>query len=269
MPLMLLHLVADFGSGDLAFAEVAQRLTARLPDVRIWPTAVPPFGTLTAGFVVAQLALSDGPEERAVFHNVAPRRDDPGVRRDNDGERLVHARLPNGVQVVGVDAGYAFSFLAEAGAELRAVDVPSSGSQFRSRDLFPTAAAAALRGERLGDPLRAGAVPAVPADVLAYVDGFGNLKTTIDAAAAPGLGSELVIELEGTEQRAVRAGGGFAVPHGTLAFAPGSSGWRLPDGRERRWMELFLRGSSAHQAFGCPAIESPVKVRPADHDHAR
>lgn len=257
---MLLHLVADFGTGDLAFAEVAQRFARQLPGATVWPTAVPPFATVTAGFVVAQLALSDGPDDRAVFHNVAPRRDDTGARRDSDGERLVHAQLPNGVQVVGVAAGCALSFLAEAGAELRWIDVPSAGSQFRSRDLFPAAAARALRGEGLGDRVPADRVPPVPLGVVAYVDGFGNLKTTVDAADAPPPGSEVRIDVGGVSRPALRSGGGFEVPQGRLAFAPGSSGWPLPEGRERRWMELFLRGGSAYEAFGRPATEVAVVV---------
>lgn len=257
---MLLHVVADFGTGDLAFAEVAQRFALHLPEARVWPTAVPPFATVTAGFLVAQLALGDGPEDRAVFHNVAPRRDDAGVRRDNDGERLVHARLAGGVQAVGVLAGHALSFLAEAGAELRWVEVPSAGSQFRSRDLFPAATARALAGEGLGAPVPADRIPPVPRGRLAYVDGFGNLKTTIDAADAPPPGATVWVTVGGVRREAVRAGGGFAVAHGRLAFAPGSSGWRLADGRERRWMELFLRGGSAHEAFGRPSVEAEVTI---------
>lgn len=257
---MLLHLVADFGTGDLAFAEVAQRLASHLPDARVWPIAVPPFATLTAGFCVAQLALGDGPDARAVFQNVAPRRDDDAARRNNAGERLVHAALPNGVQVVGVHAGYAFSYLADAGAELRFVEVESAGSQFRSRDLFPAALARALNGEGLGEPVPADAVPSLPENRLAYVDGFGNLKTTIDVADAPEPGAELTITIGGVTRRAVRAGGGFDVPQGALAFAPGSSGWSCRGGRTRRWMEVFLRGGSAAAAFGGPAPESEVRA---------
>lgn len=257
---MLLHLVADFGTGDLAFAEVAQRFALQLPGATLWPTAVPPFATVAAGFLVAQLALNDGPEDRAVFHNVAPRRDDAGARHDNDGERLVHARLPSGVQAVGVLAGHAVSFLAEAGAELRWIEVPSAGSQFRSRDLFPAATARALAGGDLGELVPADRIPPVPSGRLAYVDGFGNLKTTIDAAEAPPPGEAVSVTVGGVQRDALRAGGGFAVPHGRLAFAPGSSGWRLPDGRERRWMELFLRGGSAHEAFGRPHVEAEVTI---------
>lgn len=259
---MLLHVVADFGSHDLAFAEVAQRFARELPEARIHPTAVPPFATLAAGFAVAQLALGPAPDALTVFHNVAPRRDDVGARRDNDGERLVHAHLRDGVQVVGVHAGHAWSFLAEAGAELRWVDVPAAGSQFRSRDLFPAATARALRGEGLGEPLPAGSVPPVPRGRVALTDGFGNLKTTWDEADAPPEGTPVDVTIGDVTCRALRAGGGFAVADGEMAFAPGSSGWSLPDGRRRRWMELFLRGGSAAGLFRRPVSGDEVAVRP-------
>ncbi len=260
MRTMLLHVVADFGTGDLAFAEVTQRFALHLPGAQVVATAVPPFATLSAGFVVAQLALGEGPEDRAVFHNVAPRRDDAAARRDNDGERLLQAHLPNGVQVIGVDAGFTFSFLAEAGARLRKVDVATAGSQFRSRDLFPEATAAALRGERLGADVDPATLPTVPPDRIAYVDGFGNVKTTVDAADAPEPGTRVTIEIGGVRHEALCVGGSFGVAHGELAFAPGSSGWLLPDGGWRRWMELLLRGGSASSAFGGPSVGTAVRV---------
>ena len=48
MPL-LVHLVADYGLGDLAFAEAAQRLVQHLPDAQLVLTSVPAFDTLSAG----------------------------------------------------------------------------------------------------------------------------------------------------------------------------------------------------------------------------
>ncbi len=262
MASMLLHVVADYGTGDLAFAEVAQRFALVMPNTRVISTAVPPFATLSAGFVVAQLALNDGPSDRAVFHNVAPRRDDEGVRAAGDGERLVHATLPNGVQVVGVHAGYAFSFLQEAGAILHDIDVPSKGSQFRSRDLFPAATASALAGAGLLGRVPASAVPAVPEDRVAYTDGFGNIKTTLEADRVPPPGTPVTISVAGVQRDAVVAGGSFAVPHGTLTLAPGSSGYARADGDPRVWLELFLRGGSAAEAFGWPPPQSTVHVEP-------
>ncbi len=97
---MLVHVVADYGpAGDLAFAEVAQRLVAVVPSATVIATPVGPFDTLAAGFVVAQLALGDGPRGRVVFHNVAPRRDETDARRANEGERFTLAETPDGTLV--------------------------------------------------------------------------------------------------------------------------------------------------------------------------
>ena len=264
---MLLHLIADFGPNDLAFAEVAQRLKLNLPEAEIVLTAVPPFATLAAGFCAAQLGLNDAPPGTLLFHNVAPRRDDRAPRADNDGERLVYARLPNGVKIVGVNAGHAFSFLKDTlkdtASELRFVNVPSAGSQFRSRDLFPQAFAAVVRGEdgALTENVLPEQVPDVPENSLAYIDGFGNLKTTCRFGGLEP-GTRLQVTLNGVERHAVCTDGSFSVPQGELAFSRGSSGWATSRG-EVRFMELFLRGGSAWEAFGRPKVGDEVQFRPA------
>src|SRR5918997_1497375 len=132
---MLVHIIADYGVGDLAFAEVVQRIKLLLPDAEPMLTPVPPFATLAAGFCVAQLALNEAPAGTLIYHNVAPRADDEAERADNAGERLAFARLPTGVRVIGVNAGYTFSFVRDLAEDLRWVSAPAEGSQFRSRDL--------------------------------------------------------------------------------------------------------------------------------------
>jgi hypothetical protein len=54
---MLIHVIADYGPGDLAFAEVAQRIRLHPVEAELLYTPVPPFATITAGFCVAQLGL--------------------------------------------------------------------------------------------------------------------------------------------------------------------------------------------------------------------
>ncbi len=177
---MLVHVIADYGQGDLAFAEVAQRLKLYVPDAAPVPTPVPPFATLAAGFCIAQLGLNDAPPGTLIYHNVAPRADDAAARAGNAGERLAYALLPTGVRVVGVNAGYAYTFLRDVADELRWVNVPAAGSQFRSRDLFPRAAAAIALGQLdvLARPIDPADIPDIPRDRVAYVDGYGNLKLT-------------------------------------------------------------------------------------------
>lgn len=257
---MLLHLIADFGAGDLAFAEVTQRLHLHVPEAQVVRTPVPPFSTLAVGFCVAQLALAPAPRETVVFHNVAPRRDDRNPRRDQAGEALACATTPTGVTVVGVNAGHAFSFLRDAGIEVRQVVVSAAGSQFRSRDVFPEAVARVLAGDdgSVGDVLDRDAIPPVPDQRIAYIDGFGNMKTTVRAGGREP-GSRVRITIAGVSREAVVAGGGFGVPEGELAFAAGSSGWPVTGGHVR-WTEVFLRGGSAWEAFRRPASGAELTI---------
>ncbi len=258
---MLVHVVADYGpAGDLAFAEVAQRLVAEVPTATVVATPVGPFDTLAAGFVVAQLALNDGPAERVVFHNVAPRRDETDARRANEGERFTLAEAANGALVVGPNAGHSLAFLRDE-ARVAYLDVPAAGSQFRSRDFLPAAVGRLVRGDRdvVGEPVPSEMVPDVPGDVVAYTDGYGNLKTTLDEPPAAN-GERVLVRIGHASTTAMVSDGSFSVAEGELALAPGSSGWPLREGGERRFLELFLRGGSAAARLGHPAPGTPVVV---------
>jgi hypothetical protein len=164
---------ADYGHGDLAFAEVVQRLSLHLPEATLVLTPVPAFDTVSAGFCVGQLALTPGPVDRVVFHNVGPRADTPDPRPGNQGERLVCARMDTGVLVVGANAGYTFSFLRDEALTLREVRCSTAGSQFRSRDFLPELLARVVAGDEsvLGEPIPPGAVAELPQRRLGYVDG--------------------------------------------------------------------------------------------------
>lgn len=261
---MLIHIIADYGYGDLAFAEVVQRIKFFLPDAETVLTPVPPFSTLAAGFCVAQLGLNDAPTGTIIYHNVAPRMDLEEAREDNAGERLAFARLHTGVRVIGVNAGESFSFVREAAEELRWASVSAEGSQFRSRDLFPQAAAAIALGDpqSIGEAVDPKIIPEIPSHRVAYIDGYGNLKTTIKfepEEMRPG--SRVLVRIGETEQTATMSDGTFAVEHGQMSFAPGSSGWKNAQGAETRWMELFLRGGNAWQSFGRPLINSEINIK--------
>ena len=258
---MLIHVVADYGHGDLAFAEVVQRLALHLPGATIVPIPVPAFDTVSAGFCVAQLALTPGPA-RVVFHNVAPRGDTPDPRPGNQGERLVCAVLPGDVLVLGPNAGHAFSFLRDEALSLREVPYGAAGSQFRSRDFFPELLARVVEGDEscLGDEVGPGAVDDLPERQVVYVDGYGNLKTSwFDAPADSGEVVEVTIG--DVTAPATVSDGTFEVPEGDLSFAPGSSGWTSRSGRDLRFFELFLRGGSAAERFGTPKAGAGVQVR--------
>lgn len=258
---MLVHLIADYGHGDLAFAEVRQRLATLLPTAEVFATPVPAFDTISAGFCAAQLALGDQPGERIIYTNVAPRADRRDPRPGNQGERLVAAVCTNGVLVVGVNSQHSFSFV-RAEASVHHVDVGDAGSQFRSRDLFPAVVARLARGDHdlLGEELDAALIPPPPEHAVAYVDGYGNLKTTWTEAPAE-IGQQVEVAVNGASAAATVSDGAFAVGEGEMSFAPGSSGWDGTGGG-RRFYELLLRGASASDRLGRPRAGDPVAVRP-------
>ncbi len=258
---MFICLIADYGIGDPAFAEVTQRLLMALPAAQVNLLSVPPFSTLATGFWIAQLGLNPGPEERLIYHNCAPRQDAKEARPDNEGEGLTYALLANGVKVVGVNAGYTLSFIKNHSKVLHLVNVSRGGSQFRSRDVFPVAAAAIAKGDfsLLGEALKPEQIPDPPSDRVAWIDGYGNIKTTIPASTInlePQ--TKIVIRIGDVVSDAVYSDGSFQVPEGTLAFSLGSSGWSTPDGESVRWMELFLRGGNAWERFGRPRVNQVV-----------
>jgi hypothetical protein len=263
-PPMLVRNVADYGQGELAFAEVARRFASPLPEARNVCAPVPPFATLAGGCCAAQLGLNAAPEGTPAFHNSAPREDDDSEREENAGERLAFARLPTGVLAVGVDAGFVYSILLDHATEPGRADSSDAGSRYRSRDLFPRAAADMLRGKaKPAGPLEPGTVPDMPSWRVAYTDGCGNLKLTLTRADVKGKSGKKVRVTVGKKQvEATLSGESFGVPPGTLAPAPGSSGWPLPGGGRMEWPELFLRGGDASGASGRPEPGAEVHIQP-------
>lgn len=262
----LLHIVADYKAGDLAFSEVSSALQRHLPAaVSQQVTSVGSFETVATGFVLAQLGLQRE-ELRApdtfLFANCAPRRDRATPRRDNEGEWLLYGKLSNGVPFAVVNSGYSLSFMRDEIAELWSVNIPEGGSQFRSRDLFPPIVGKMMKGEldfrksRL-DPLEI--VPPFPDKVVGYIDCFGNLKTTVREGDAATLdlheGEKLQITINGITRPAIVARGSFNVQEGELALAPGSSG------HGRRFWELFERGRSAERSFNFPRSGDGIELK--------
>jgi S-adenosylmethionine hydrolase len=242
---MLLHLVADYGKGDLAFAEVIQALKYYIAEAEIITTPVPAFDTLSTGFVVGQLAREKGPE-RIIYHNTAPRKDDPKARRDNEGEVLAYAKSGNAL-IVGANAGYSFSFVKR---DIHPVPCENKGSQFRSRDIFPEAIANLLREENT--PRKNLLAPAVPDNSILYVDGYGNIKTSLAKEVLKE--KELRVKIGEEIHFAASSDSAFARKEDTLVLTPGSSGGEDP------YLELFLRGGSAHRLFKEPSVGSSIEI---------
>ena len=109
---MLVHIVADYGAGDLAFAEVVQRIKLHLPDAEPLLVWSPPFCTVAAGFCIAQLGLHPAPPGVLIYHNVAPGRTTRRPTRERGGT-LGLCTASDRARVIGVNSDYAHSFIKD------------------------------------------------------------------------------------------------------------------------------------------------------------
>ncbi len=257
-----INLVCDYAPGDLAWSEILSALADEIPaDIRLIQTCVDGFDTVATGFTVAQLARrarkSGG--TNLLFANCAPRKDNKSARSDNEGEGLVYALLDNGAEVLAVNSGFSLAFVKPNIKRLVATKASAKGSQFRSRDNFPSVLAQCLAKDYtfLAGELALDAVADAPSSVVAYIDSFGNIKTSIRK------GNPLLEWLKEGDKVRVTVGddkvryatvtnGSFSVPEGELAFAPGSSGYDAP------FWELFKRGGSAKVEFG--GVKTGTKI---------
>ncbi len=237
-------MICDYAPDGLEFAEIMTRFHTSLVDpgsVAIHQTSTPPLDTIAVGFATAQLALGQASDRMVIFGNAAPRRDRDEVSAENRGRGLRYAKLDNGVEVVSVCSEYAFSFIKDRIVEYRDVASPAAGSQFRSRDFFPKYVAAIVDGDYsvLTDTLDPATIEDVPSHLVAWTDGFGNIKTTLRKshldAAGLSVGDRVLVTLNGVILAGVISDGGFTVPRGVLAVNAGSSGYDDP------FVELFLR----------------------------
>ena len=258
--LPLVHIIADYGYGDLAFAEVRQRFKHLLPEVEVYTSSAPSFSTLNTGFLISQLSLYNPSKRLFIYSNTAPRHDDTNKRDQNEGEPFVYAELNNGVRICAVHAGWCFSFVKPEIKVFRALNVPTKGSQFRSRDFWPQAATEIIAGDAtglLGPNLPKSSIISVPKNLLMHIDSYGNLKTTIRKSDVKfKSGQKLAITINQRTLTGWYANGNFAVKSGDLAFAPGSSG-----GEKDPFMEIFLRSGSAFLAFAKPKVETKIAIK--------
>lgn len=259
----LLHVICDYQASSQEFGEILQRIYAQNADLdlQVIATSVPSFDTISTGFLVSQFALGEHPEGMTLYVNTAPRKETKQAMVNNAGEKLVYAKLKNGVEIVAVNSGYSLSFIKNEIAELNVIEVENEGSQFRSRDFFPRAVADILHG-KYDARLRESVDPTLLQDPVEnrviWVDGFGNLKTSMRLSQRPfAEGDKVTVEINGIKRTALVSGGSFSVSSGELALSVGSSGHADP------FMEIFLRGASAFEFFGHPRAGAPIEITKA------
>lgn len=190
-----IEVIADYGGGhttDHAFAEVRNHFFRFDSDHSVRMVTEHPvyaFSTIETGFWIAQESLHSEHKDLVIFSNTAPRGDI--AWNGDDRQFFVYGVLDNGIPIFAVNAGYNLSFVKERLKELWIVKVPNTGTQFRSRDIYPEATMAILSGDKtkIGEKVDISKIPTIPQFKLASVDGYGNLKTTIKKSH---LGKELL-----------------------------------------------------------------------------
>lgn len=252
-----LVIISDYGTGDPAFTEVMLQLRRFLPGVFIIPQATPAFSTVNTGFWIYQTALTPNLSNTFIFSNTAPRISDKKAQKDNSGEKLMYAKLNNGFEIIGVNAGYNFSFIKPYIQEFNFVNVLNKGSQFRSRDFYPEKVAQMVQKNKsfLGEKTDISIVPDAPKSVIASIDGYGNIKTTIRKSQFNHeLGSKLVVYINFTQHMAIYTDAMFNVEEGGVALALGSSG------HDDRFLEIIVRKGSAKKLFRYPNVEDKITI---------
>lgn len=279
--LKFIRVIGDYGHlSDMAFAEVSDRIHAQLVGAGIQNykmdlSSVPAFDTYATGFMLAQLAVNSPLKDKHYFYvNTAPRKDNKSARIHNEGEGLVYAKLRNGVQIVAVNSGYSLTLIKPFTDKIVLLNVDNKGSQFRSRDIFPVALGAVMRGDQtiFGKDVTNTVLDEFPEDRVVYTDGYGNMKCSIDPSRIDDLikthtkgeiRPRVEVNIEGGKNRQnIQLGAGiFDVHDGEFCVARGSSGWDLPGGLRKAFTEIIKRGGSAAAAFDHPVGGAEVKMR--------
>lgn len=180
-----IEVIADYGGGhttDHAFSEVRNHFYRfdKFKKIRnITEHPVYAFSTIETGFWIAQEGLHSEHKDFVIFSNTAPRGEI--IWSGENRQAFVCGILDNGIPFFAVNALYNLSFVKDRVKGLWEVRVPNVGTQFRSRDYYPEATMAILNGklDRIGRSVDLSLIQKVPNFVVASVDGYGNLKTTI------------------------------------------------------------------------------------------
>lgn len=266
---ILLHIVCDYKIGGLEYGEILNQFYNYLQnpnEVIFHFTEVPPLDTIAIGFVTAQYAYAYKHGRMVIYGNAAPRRDTEKAKKNNKDNGIFYAKLKNAVEIINVYSEYAFGFVKSDIIEFREVICPDSGSQFRSRDFFPEKIAHIIEQDYavLGKNIDISSIPDIPNNLVAWIDGFGNIKTTMRKSDLEKMGlkdgDKVIVTLNEISMEGIIATGGFAVDRGQLAINIGSSGFDNP------FVELFLRVHSmkektAAEVFNYPLGGTPFEIK--------
>lgn len=265
-----IDLIADYGNksgiNDLAFLEVKNSLLNNFIEQELIinnlnTLSTMPFNTFETGFAITQLGVNSKIKNHIVYHNCAPRKDDTNPRHNNAGEFLAVTQTNPETVVIGPNSGYSFSLLKN-NFKIYKLDCPADGSQFRSRDIFPKAIAELAfflsKNKNLESYPKIQEeitmqIPDYPKDTIAYIDGYGNLKTTIIVPDRLKEQEKLKIKINKKEAIVYFKNGIFEIQDNELVLAKGSSSFINTENKKQNFLEICLRSGNASEYFNHPS----------------
>ncbi len=170
------------------------------------------------------------PQEAIFFQNTDPRLQTTQRLEKAKGAEFVVLKLQSGLYVCGPNAGYNFSLIKEKIHQAYVYKNLSSGSQFRSRDLYSRICAHlidSLEDELELEEISGDAIPRLEGYFIGHIDNYGNIKTTITAnnfKGRYGLGDRIRLKINEVEKEVNYVSNLFGGRVGELVIYPGSSG---------------------------------------------
>lgn len=270
-----LIIISDWVSDTLALAEVKLAIEGFLDKKEPVNSeiVVSQPSTVHTGFLLMQLVNTteryNDPQETVFFINTDPRIQTNKQIRQAQGAQSLIVKLISGIYIVGPNAGYSYSFIKDRIQIAYHYPALDKGSQFRSRDNYARIVSALLEYQENTldlDQVDKNIIPEIRGRLVAHIDNYGNIKTTIshqDLKGKYSYSDQVQIEINGIKKTAVYTDNLFGQEPGKLVIYPGSSGH--PD---NPLIEIAVRLNfdrdqlvNAREIFKNPRIGSEIKIK--------
>lgn len=195
--------------------------------------------TIHTAFLLLQIVTTEErygrPHETVIFVNTDPRLEKSEKSDHAEGARGVVIKLNTGMMITGPNAGNCFSLIKSHIERVYTYSGLEKGSQFRSRDNYPSLLAYLmdyLDSELDLQEASTSTIPDYRGAHVGHIDNYGNIKTTMPQSALKGkfeYGDSVEVAIGEVSQTATYVDNLFGGAVGQLVIYPGSSG--SPDDR--------------------------------------
>jgi len=269
-----LIVVADWALDSISCQEIKSAVNGFLQgqeNLNISFVNVTP-STIHTGFVLNQIVEIEErlgrPMETVIFQNTDPRLESTTGVKEARGAEFIIIKLLSGIYICGPNAGYNFSFIKSKIDQIYLYPNFSSGTQFRSRDLYSRVCAHLI--EEMEDKMEleethTNTIPEIRGTYVGHIDNYGNIKTTQRHDYFVGkfeLQDMITIEMNGITKKARYVSNLFGGNVGELVIYPGSFG-----PKENPYLEITIwrhftekKSTTGLAEFNNPKIGEEIKI---------